>query len=127
MPRASTSVATSTSHSPARNALSARSRWAWLRSPWIAAQVMPARAKRRLQASARCLVRQNTMARKAPSRLSTLASSAFLASSETGSTYCSTVSAVEVTGAISTRAGSCTRSVMEPTACSSRVAENSRV
>ena len=127
MPRASTSVATSTSILPARKSRRARSRWFWLRSPWIAAQVTPWRERRRATVSARRLVRVNTITCSGPKVLSTWASSPFLASSETGSTYWSTVSAVEVAGAISTRAGSRTRSVMPPTAASSSVAEKSSV
>ncbi len=66
--------------------LSARSRCAWLRLPWMGAALMPARARRRQQPSARCLVRMNTITRSGPSRLRTFASRAFLASEDTGST-----------------------------------------
>ena len=127
MPRASTSVATRTPVLPARNDSSARSRWFCLRSPWMGSHEIPALRRRRQHASTRCFVRQNTITRSVPSALSTFASSAFLASSETGCTYWSMVWATVPLRAISTTAGSLTRSRIPPTASSSSVAEKSSV
>src|SRR5579884_3070343 len=46
-PRAATSVAISTSAWPERKRAITRSRWVWLRSPWIASAARPAKDDRR--------------------------------------------------------------------------------
>src|SRR6478735_4929017 len=76
MPRAATSVATSTGRVPSRNAPSTRLRWPWLRPPWSAAAMTPCSRSWSAMRSAPSLVRQNTTVR--PSRLATSAVMTFL-------------------------------------------------
>ena len=127
MPRARTSVATSTSAAPSRKLRSAFSRWRCVRLPWMGAHAKPALRSLRQMASARCLPRVNTMTRSAPSRRSTSASTAFFASGETPSTNCSIVCAGVPLRAIFTWAGSRTSERVIAMASSSSVAEKSKV
>ncbi|CFT88825.1 Uncharacterised protein [Bordetella pertussis] len=60
-PRAATSVATSTSRSPALNASSAFMRSPWVLSPWIDSAFTPSRSSWRASLAVPILVLENTM------------------------------------------------------------------
>ena len=106
MPRAATSVATSTRILPDLNASSARWRWLWFLLPWIAAASTCARTRRFITRSAPCLVRVKTSTLRMSSPSSRRSRSGCFISRETWWTRCSILGAALATGATSTRTGS---------------------
>ena len=122
MPRAATSVATRTRGSPAAKSSRARWRWFWLRSPWMAAALIPARPSCLVSRSAPCLVRTKNSVR--PSRLAISAATGTLSCALSTSRRCS--ARLESTGSgTACSAGSVTYEVTSWPTPRSRVAEKS--
>ena len=127
MPRAAMSVAISARTWPALKAASARSRWPWLLSPWMAAASTPAPSRYFATRSAPRLVRVKTRARADGAVLEQLREQRALAvgSRRTGSAA-STVSTVVADGATRTSTGLISSSAASLPISPGMVAEKNR-
>ncbi|CFO35758.1 Uncharacterised protein [Bordetella pertussis] len=128
MPRAATSVATSTRSWPRCSWPSVRVRWRWFMSPCSAAAAKPWSARRSARSSAPRLVAVNTMAWSRRASRSTWSSRRILcAASSAYSRLCVMLACFWRWPAISMRCGSRIMRSARRATLPSRVAENSRV
>ncbi len=124
MPRAATSVQTSTPMVPSRNSARMRVRWFCRLPPCRPPARTPTRASCFTRRSTPCWVRTNMIVR--PSRLAISAVMANLSSRVTWSTWCSIVTTDEVAGSSECVTGSLRKRRTSLSTSPSRVAENSR-